>query len=84
MRGRSSVTLTWGFVRSRSLETSVRPSTAYYSRELADFVLPYESVRSLPSPDDVVLEFFQSVYDAGADAAHWDRAAVDRPAREWS
>lgn len=64
--------------------TSVRPPTAYYSRELADFILPYESVRSLPSPDDVVLEFFQSVYDAGADAAHWDRAALDRPAREWS
>ena len=62
---------------------SVRPGTAYYSRDLADFILPYESVRSLPSPDDAILDFFQSVYDAGADLARWDRAALDRPASEW-
>jgi len=62
---------------------SVRPSTAYYSRELADFILPYESVRSVSSPDDAVLDFCQSVYDAGADLARWDRAALDRPPAEW-
>ena len=62
---------------------SVRPSTAYYSRELADFILPYEAVRSLSSPDDAVLEFFQSAYDAGADLARWDRGALDRPRAEW-
>ena len=62
---------------------SVRPTSAYYSRELADFILPYESVRSLASPDDVVLDFFQSVYDAAADLARWDRAALDRPPAEW-
>jgi Family of unknown function (DUF5996) len=62
---------------------SVRPTSAYYSRELADFILPYESVRSLSSPDDAVLDFFQSVYDAGADLARWDRAALDRPPAEW-
>ena len=50
---------------------------------MADFILPYESVRSLSSPDEAVLEFFQSVYDAGADLAHWDRAALDRPRAEW-
>jgi hypothetical protein len=63
--------------------TTVRPSTAYYSRELADFILPYDAVRSLPSPDDAVLEFYQTVYDAGADAARWDRASLDRPPSEW-
>ena len=62
---------------------NVRPGAASYSRELADFILPYESVRSLPSPDDAVLEFYQSVYDAGADLARWDRAALDRPSTEW-
>ena len=61
----------------------VRPGTAYYSRELADFILPYESVRSLSAPDDAVLDFYQSVYDAGADLARWDRAALDRPSTEW-
>jgi hypothetical protein len=62
---------------------SVRPQTAYYSRELADFILPYESVRSASSPDGAVLDFYQSVYDAGADLARWDRAALDRPPAEW-
>jgi hypothetical protein len=61
----------------------VRPTRAYYSRELADFILPYESVRALPSPDDAVLDFYQSVYDAGADLARWDRAALDRPSTDW-
>jgi len=61
----------------------VRPATAYYSRELADFILPYESVRSTSSPDATVLDFFQSVYDAGADLARWDRPSLDRPPTDW-
>lgn len=60
-----------------------RPPSAYYSRELADFILPYEAVRSLASPDEVVLDFFQSVYEAAADLARWDRVALDRPPAEW-
>lgn len=63
--------------------TSVRPVAASYNGELADFILPYEAVRSLSSPDGVVLDFFQSVYDAGADQGGWDRATLDRPAAEW-
>src|SRR5439155_803363 len=47
--------------------TSIRPVGAYYSRELADFILPYEAVRSTSSPDDTVLDFYQSAYEAGAD-----------------
>ena len=76
----------YAYVRPEPLELPgrvVRPGAAYYSRELANFILPYESVRSLPSPDEAVLEFFQSAYDAGADLARWDRAALDRPRAEW-
>jgi hypothetical protein len=62
---------------------SVRPTSTYYSRELADFILPWEAVRSLASPDESVLDFFQSVYDAAADLARWDRPALDRPPAEW-
>ena len=64
--------------------TSIRPSAAFYSRELADFILPYEAVRSASRPDEMVLEFYQSVYEAGADLGRWDRAALDRPPTEWS
>jgi hypothetical protein len=62
---------------------AIRPAAAYYNRDLADFILPYEAVRSAPSPDDAVLEFYQSAYDAGANLAGWDRAALDRPPAEW-
>ena len=62
---------------------SVRPAAAYYSRELADFILPYEAVRSSPRPDDTLLDFDQTVYAAAADLARWDRAALDRPPAEW-
>jgi hypothetical protein len=64
--------------------SSIRPGAAYYSRALADFILPYEAVRSASSPDDVVLDFYQSVYDAGAGLAGWDRPALDRPPEEWA
>lgn len=62
--------------------SSVRPAAAYYSHELADFILPYEAVRTASRPDDAVLEFYQSVYDASADLLRWDRAALDRPPSE--
>ena len=61
----------------------VRPAAASYSVELNDFLLPYEGVRSLASPDEAVLDFYQSVYDAGAALAGWDREALDRPPAEW-
>src|SRR6266702_1154 len=59
--------------------TSVQPAAARYDPALADFLLTYEAARSASSPDDAVLEFYQSVYDAAADFGHWDRAALDRP-----
>jgi Family of unknown function (DUF5996) len=67
----------------RLASASIRPAAAYYSRELADFILPYEVVRSASSPDEAVLQFYQSAYDAAADLAGWDRAALDRPRGEW-
>jgi len=35
-------------------------------------------VRRSASPDDTLLAFFQSTYEAAADLAHWDRAALER------
>jgi hypothetical protein len=62
----------------------IHPEPAYYSPELADFILPYEAVRSAARPNEAVLDFYQSVYDTAADPARWDRAALDRPPEEWS
>jgi len=50
----------------------------WFDETYGEFVLPYAAVRASGSPDLMVLEFFQSVYAAGADLAHWDRPALER------
>ncbi|HEY9517428.1 MAG TPA: DUF5996 family protein [Gemmatimonadaceae bacterium] len=58
----------------------VRPKEARYSQDLKEFILPYDAVRTASSPDDALLSFLQSCYDAAADLGHWDRAALERTA----
>jgi Family of unknown function (DUF5996) len=61
-------------------EASIQPPQAAYNQELGEFILKYEEVRLLPSPEQTVLDFLQSTYAAAADRAHWDRSALERPA----
>ena len=56
----------------------VSPSKAYYSNELGEFILSYDDVRNAASPDEVLLEFLQTAYEAAADFSDWDRASVER------
>jgi hypothetical protein len=56
----------------------VRPEGAYYSDTLREFVLPYERVRSAASPDDALLDFLQSTYEAAAARGGWNREALER------
>jgi hypothetical protein len=58
-------------------ETDVRPREAYYSTALGEFVLPYDAVRESPTPDETLLEFLQSTYDAAASLGGWDRNALE-------
>lgn len=60
-------------------EARVRPEGAFYSNEFGEFVLPYARVRESSAPDETLLEFLQSTYEAAADLAQWDRAALERP-----
>ncbi len=54
----------------------IRPDTAFYSPELSEFVLPYDDVRKAASPDETLLNFLQTTYDAASTLANWDRAAL--------
>jgi len=60
-------------------DAHVRPAAAYYHRELGEFVLPYEAVRTAASPEQEILAFVESTYDRGATLAKWDRAVLERP-----
>ena len=57
---------------------AIRPREAYYHRELREFILPYDAVRTAARPDEMLLAFLQSTYDAAADLLGWDRAALER------
>jgi hypothetical protein len=57
---------------------SIHPREAYYSSQFSEFFLPYDVLRSAPSPRKLLLEFFQSVYEAGATLGKWDREALER------
>jgi Family of unknown function (DUF5996) len=57
---------------------SVRPAAAHWDSQLGEFILKYSDVRIAPSPDQAVLDFCQSAYEAGAKLAHWDRALLER------
>ena len=59
-------------------EARVRPAEAYYSTELREFVLPYEAVRKAERPEQTLLDFLQSTYEAGAVLGGWDRAGLER------
>ncbi len=58
---------------------TVQPAQAFWDRNLGEFILPYEDLRTSASPDETLLNFLQSTYDAAADLAHWDRKALERP-----
>lgn len=59
-------------------EYSIQPAAAYYHPSLREFILPYEAVRQLPDWESVLLSFFQSTYEAGANLAQWDRDALEQ------
>ena len=56
----------------------VKPEAAFYSTDLREFILPYDAVRLAKSPDDALLEFLQSTYEAAARTGGWDRKALER------
>lgn len=57
----------------------VEPKEAFYSPSLREFILMYDDVRRASRPEETILAFAQSTYEAGARLAGWDRAALARP-----
>ena len=64
--------------------SQVQPKEAFWNKELGEFLLMYDDVRSMESPEKAILDFCQSTYDAGATLARWDRAALEAPASSQS
>ena len=59
-------------------EAKGKPEGAFYSTELREFLLPYDRVRLSDAPDECLLAFLQSTYEAAANLAGWDRLALEQ------
>jgi hypothetical protein len=55
----------------------IGPAAAAYNKDFGEFVLPYEAMRTSADPDRALLEFLESTYEAAANLAKWDRAALE-------
>lgn len=56
---------------------TLRPSGAAYNSELGEYVLSYDEVRQSAAPDETLLEFLQSSYEAAADCGSWNRSELE-------
>jgi hypothetical protein len=57
--------------------TKVRPDAAFFSEAVGEFILPYDAMRTAVDPDQALLDFLQSSYEAAAVSAKWDRDALE-------
>jgi hypothetical protein len=59
-------------------EAKVRPDAAGWDKALSEYIFKYDAVLKEASPEKALKEFLESAYAAAADAAKWDRAALER------
>lgn len=57
---------------------AAKPAHGRFDETYGEFVLPYAEVCASSDPAIMLMQFLQSSYDAAADLARWDRAALER------
>jgi hypothetical protein len=55
----------------------VKPKEAFFSSKMGEFILPYEVVQRSATPEDSLMQFLQSTYEAAANTAGWDRKTLE-------
>ena len=58
-------------------QAKVKPDGASYNSQLREFTLPYDAIRTAKAPDEALLDFAQTTYDAASTLARWDRAGLE-------
>jgi len=59
-------------------DAQIKPAAGFYSQDMKEFLMTYDAVRQSPSPENALMDFCQSTYEAGANLAKWDRKALER------
>ena len=57
-------------------DAPVQPEAAFFHEGLGEFILPYEAVREADDPDQALLGFLHSTYEAAAKLGEWDTAGL--------
>jgi len=55
----------------------VKPDEAFFSEDMGEFILLYESVQRSGNPEDALMQFLESTYEAAATTAGWDRKTLE-------
>src|SRR5262249_3955977 len=55
----------------------VRPRQAFYSAAMREFILRYDDVRASGQPEQMLLDFCQSTYEAAAERGGGDREILE-------
>ena len=58
-------------------DARVAPDAAYFHKDLGEFVLPYEALRTARNPEAELFAFLESTYAVTADLGRWDRAELE-------
>ena len=61
-------------------EYKVDPAAAFYHPQLREYLLMYDDVRRADGPQEMLMRFLQTTYDAAANLGNWDRKALERQA----
>lgn len=57
-------------------QAKIKPAKARWEKDLGLFILDYDDVRTSSHPEDDLLSFFESTYQAGAQCAGWDAKLI--------
>ncbi|HEX3322513.1 MAG TPA: DUF5996 family protein [Terriglobales bacterium] len=57
-------------------KANVSPASSRWDSTLGEFILDYDDLRKSRNPDEDLLSFFESTYQAGAERAGWDPSLV--------
>jgi hypothetical protein len=59
-------------------QKKILPAQTFYNAEMKEFFLMYDDVRQSASPEQTLMDFCQTTYEAGANLAGWDRVSLER------
>jgi len=63
-------------------EARIEPAGAFFSTQFGEFILGYEHVRTALLPEEMLMAFLHTTYEAAANLAHWDREDLERSEAE--